>query len=526
MQGIPLPDEAGRKASPTGNDLAPRMAVVITSVVLLGYFSVAITYVFGAQPSGRSVDAALLTLALLPALVALLALQLAHSFPGLAPRLSGVRPWTLGLQALLTFLPFAIFKQAWLGMPGFLAGSALLVLRAPLSWLAFGSIMACTDVLLFQVGFGWGQVAYTTISTALTGLVVFGLSRLTGLVAEVYRSRAELAQLAVAQERLRFARDVHDLLGYSLSTITLKCELVHRLVPDEESRAQRELTEILETSRQALADVRSVARGYRRMSLSAEVRTARSMLAAVGIRTTIRLEYGELPEGADTVLASVLREGLTNVLRHSQAEHCAIEALRTGRTVRLTVANDGVGRASTLLRADTAGETHGGSGLGNLAVRVSQLGGRLRAGIRPEDGWFELTAELEPKAMAAAGSGRERSAAEAVRPEEEPGAVEGPPEAASPGDVQEPKETSASGEPGESRAPQGRAGIRERGESEGPDGPEGVVEFTEFAGPRCAAADRAAPRTRKAVGEAERGAAVTASRPPGRSGWRPPGCAR
>ncbi|MDW6062571.1 histidine kinase [Streptomyces sp. FXJ1.4098] len=231
MQGTSLPGDAGSDSARHRDDLAPRLAVVITAVVLVGYFCVAVTYVVDARPSGRALDAALLMLALLPVLAALLGLQLTHSFPGLAPRLSGARHWTLALQALLTFLPFAVFKHAWLGMPGFLAGSSLLVLPPPLSWVAFAAIMGCTDVLLFQVGFGWGEVAYTTVSTALTGLVVFGLSRLSGLVAEVSRSRAELARLAVAQERLRFARDLHDLLGYSLSTITLKCELVHRLVP-------------------------------------------------------------------------------------------------------------------------------------------------------------------------------------------------------------------------------------------------------------------------------------------------------
>ncbi|KAK1179472.1 histidine kinase [Streptomyces sp. NBS 14/10] len=394
MQGTSLPGDAGSDSARHRDDLAPRLAVVITAVVLVGYFCVAVTYVVDARPSGRALDAALLMLALLPVLAALLGLQLTHSFPGLAPRLSGARHWTLALQALLTFLPFAVFKHAWLGMPGFLAGSSLLVLPPPLSWVAFAAIMGCTDVLLFQVGFGWGEVAYTTVSTALTGLVVFGLSRLSGLVAEVSRSRAELARLAVAQERLRFARDLHDLLGYSLSTITLKCELVHRLVPPQNSRAQQELAEILQTSRQALADVRAVASGYRKMSLSAEAGTAKSMLAAVGISTTAEVDCGELPDLVDTVLASVLREGLTNVLRHSKAEHCTIEARRSDRTVLLTLTNDGVGKPSTILRADSSDRSDGGSGIGNLKVRLENLGGRLRAGLR-DDGRFELRAELE-----------------------------------------------------------------------------------------------------------------------------------
>ncbi|WPB93023.1 sensor histidine kinase [Streptomyces malaysiensis] len=406
-----MPDGAGNHPPRHHDDLAPRLAVVITVIVLVGYFSVAVTYVVDGNRSGGTIDAAMLALALLPMTV-LLCLQMLHSFPGLAPRLSGARHWTLALQAVLTFAPFAIFKHAWLGMPGFLAGSSLLVLVPALAWPAFAAILLCTDVLLFQVGFGWGQVAYTSVSTALTGLVVFGLSRLSGLVAEVSRSRAELARLAVAQERLRFSRDVHDLLGYSLSTITLKCELVHRLVPRQNSRAQQELSEILQTSRQALADVRTVASGYRKMSLSAEAATARSMLAAAGISATAEIDCAPLPELVDTVLASVLREGLTNVLRHSKADHCAFEARRSGHRVWLTLVNDGVGRPSTILRADS---TDGGSGIGNLRVRVENLGGRLRAGVR-SDGWFELRAELDVSVAAPRRSGRERGSEEEYGP--------------------------------------------------------------------------------------------------------------
>ncbi|WJD99355.1 MULTISPECIES: sensor histidine kinase [Streptomyces] len=402
-----MPDDAGNHPPRHHDNLAPRLAVVITVLVLVGYFAVAVTYVVDGNRSGRTIDAAMLGLALLP-MTMLLCLQMLHSFPGLAPRLSGARRRTLALQTVLTFAPFAVFKHAWLGMPGFLAGSSLLVLAPALAWPAFAAILLCTDVLLFQVGFGWGQVAYTSVSTALTGLVVFGLSRLSGLVAEVSRSRAELARLAVAQERLRFSRDVHDLLGYSLSTITLKCELVHRLVPRQNSRAQQELSEILQTSRQALADVRAVASGYRKMSLSAESATARSMLAAAGISATSEIDCGPLPEVVDTVLASVLREGLTNVLRHSKADHCAIEARRSGRQVWLTLVNDGVGRPSTILRADS---TDGGSGIGNLRVRVENLGGRLRAGVR-SDGCFELRAELDVSVDAPPRSGRERGSKE------------------------------------------------------------------------------------------------------------------
>ncbi|MDT3400260.1 histidine kinase [Streptomyces sp. B1866] len=406
---------------PRDDVLAPRLAMAITVVVLLGYFCVAVVYTVDAHPRVRAVSTALTMLCLLVVQGVLLGLQLAHSFPGLAPRLSGARRRTLGLQALLTFLPFLAFKEAWLGMPGFLAGSSLLVLGRPLGWAVYGAVLAGTDAVLFRVGFGWGEVAYTTVSTALTGLVVFGLSRLTGMVEEVTHSRAELARMAVSQERLRFSRDLHDLLGYSLSTITLKCELVHRLVPQQNARARQELSEILRTSRQALADVRAVASGYRMMSLAGEARTAQSMLAAVGISTTVRLDCGRLPDRVDTVLASVLREGLTNVLRHSHAEHCVIDARRVGRRIRLVLANDGVGGQTTILGpagADDAGRAGGGSGLDNLTARVARFGGRLRAGLR-DDGWFELRAEVELSADLA-----DEAAAGADAPDGAPGGGE------------------------------------------------------------------------------------------------------
>ncbi|MGV9855029.1 sensor histidine kinase, partial [Streptomyces sp. NPDC003442] len=118
---------------------------------------------------------------------------------------------------------------------------------------------------------------------------------------------------------------------------------------------------------------------------------------------TAEIDCGPLPDLVDTVLASVLREGLTNVLRHSNADHCAVEARRSGRRVSLTLVNDGVGRPSTILRADSS---DGGSGIGNLRVRVENLGGRLCAGVR-SDGWFELRAELDVSVDAPPRSGRE-----------------------------------------------------------------------------------------------------------------------
>ncbi|MFE0464052.1 sensor histidine kinase [Kitasatospora sp. NPDC058965] len=360
--------------------------MTITAAVFSGYVAIAMTYVRAGRPTVATLIGALMTL------LVLLGIQLVHSFPRLAPRLTRYWPLTLLLQAFLTYAPFSVFGHAWIGIPSFLAGTLLLMLPARLAWPSFGLVVVGSNLLMMQHGFGPEDGFYISVATVTNGLVVFGLSRLTDIVAEVHRSRAELARLAVAQERLRFARDLHDLLGYSLSAITLKCELAYRLVPSQSELAQAELTEILQTARQALSDVRAVARGYRDMSLVDEVEEARSMLTTLGIRTQVRLAHEPLPPQVETVLATVLREGLTNMLRHSRVEQCLIETVNDGDVVRFGLENDGAGRVQPQRVAERT--DNGGSGIGNLTTRVGALGGELTA-AQGTDGWFRLQASIE-----------------------------------------------------------------------------------------------------------------------------------
>jgi signal transduction histidine kinase len=133
--------------------------------------------------------------------------------------------------------------------------------------------------------------------------------------------------------------------------------------------------------------VRSVASGYRELSLDAEAGSARSVLLAADVDAHIRFEHGELSAQVGTVLATVLREGVTNVLRHSKAERCEITVRQEDGRVRMDIVNDGVPPAPT------EPGPHGGSGIDNLAVRVAALGGRLTAGVDP-DGRFRLHAAL------------------------------------------------------------------------------------------------------------------------------------
>jgi two-component system sensor histidine kinase DesK len=368
-------------------DLASRLARVVVSVVFIGLGLVALLNILSEEPSGPAV------LLAFGAMGALLSLQLFFTSP--RARHIGSRPLAalLGGQLVLAFLPFLAFGQAWVVLPGFAAGSMALLLPTPWSALLFALVVLANGVIQGFLEPDAVTVAYTTVSTLLTGLIVYGLSRMAVLVREVHQTRTALARLAVSAERDRFARDLHDLLGYSLSAVVLKSELARRLVDRNPARALAELEEIGDISRRALADVRIVASGYRQLSLQDESESARSVLAAADIQVTVEVAAGELPDPVSTVLATVLREGVTNVLRHSKAEACEILVTRQDDRVRLVVANDG---APERPFEDSA---HGGSGIGNLAARATALGGSLSAG-RTEDGWYRLRAELPLTATA------------------------------------------------------------------------------------------------------------------------------
>jgi len=311
-------------------------------------------------------------------------------------------PWQrtalLLAEGLVTYLPMVVLGKLWAGGAGFFAGSALLLLSGRAAWAVFatavGSMLAGSVVAVLTVPrFSGDEVAYLPLSALVLGLVVFGLARLSLLIRYVHTRRGELAQLAVIRERMRFARDLHDLLGYSLSAITLKAEVTRRLVGSNPGRARDELAEVLDIARQALADVRIVASGYRNISLAKEASSVSSLLTAAGIGARVEINCGMLDEKADTVLATVLRETVTNILRHSAARHCEIEAGIAANAIRLTVANDGVPRSASTSR-------HGG-GLENLSTRMASIGGQLSARVRP-DGWFEVVAEA-PLATASEG---------------------------------------------------------------------------------------------------------------------------
>ena len=223
------------------------------------------------------------------------------------------------------------------------------------------------------LGLGWSDIGQGVLSTGALGLLFTAFGNNIDTIAELRAAREEIARLAVAEERLRFARDLHDLLGHSLSLITLKSELAARLLPSSPEIAATEVRDIEGVARQALREVREAVAGYRRPTLDEELRSAREMLEAAGISCRIEAGADVLPGATDAVLAWTVREGVTNVIRHSRAKHCEIRVTRRDDELRAQITDDGQNPSPERDGASA------GSGLSGLAERVAASGGALEA---------------------------------------------------------------------------------------------------------------------------------------------------
>jgi len=245
---------------------------------------------------------------------------------------------------------------------------------------------------------GWSAINPAVSTVISVSVLMIGVSGMLTTIQELRAARQEIGRLAaaeaVAEERLRFARDLHDLLGHSLSLIVLKSELAGRLQRVDAERATGEIRDVEGVAREALREVREVVAVYRQPTLATELPGARMMLAAAGIACDVdggvrcsefevrsgasnnELRFLSLPTAIDAVLAWTVREGVTNVIRHSNARHCTIRMARTERTINVEIYDDGIcAEAAQALGAGT-----GGSGLTGLAERAATLGGYCDAG--------------------------------------------------------------------------------------------------------------------------------------------------
>ncbi|UOX89459.1 histidine kinase [Amycolatopsis sp. FBCC-B4732] len=297
------------------------------------------------------------------------------------------RPWlALTVQAVLGFGPLLALGEPWSTAGGFFAGGLLLV--SPPARAVPWALLACVVAGVVSALPGWPAGLLdagvgSAVSAGVAALSLFGLATAARVVAGRAEEVCELKRRTIAEERMRFSRDLHDLLGLSLSAITLKGELVDRMVPGKPELAKAELAELLVMSRRALADVRTIAAGYRELSLEEECRAAADVLSAAGTRVTVaRSGIGELPPPVATTLGTVLREGVTNVVRHSTASWCAFSVSTEDGTAWLEIVNDGAGGAG-------GGGAGSGAGLRNLGDRVAAMNGTLTTEVG-QDGTHRL----------------------------------------------------------------------------------------------------------------------------------------
>jgi two-component system sensor histidine kinase DesK len=222
------------------------------------------------------------------------------------------------------------------------------------------------------------------INSVLIGFLGIGARLFWQSYIQLMSAREQLAHLAVTEERLRFARDLHDLLGQSLSVLVLKSELVAKQLPEDADESLRgEVRDISQVARKSLNDVREAVAGYRRPTLEAEITSARSALRAAGIGLLVEDTVGVLPAEQDGVLAWCLREAVTNVVKHSGAKRCEVRIFRSEDSANLEVADDGRGAASL----------NGGSGLAGMQERVALVGGTVKVGAE-NGGGLQLRVSL------------------------------------------------------------------------------------------------------------------------------------
>jgi two-component system sensor histidine kinase DesK len=289
----------------------------------------------------------------------------------------------LGGMAVLTVALALIIGQSAVGSVVYVGVMAMFLLPTRGAWTVV-AVLAAATIAVPRVAPGWKPTDDPVFSLVAASLAMWGIMRLLERNAQLAAAREEIARLAVANERNRFARDLHDLLGHSLTVVSVKAELAGRLVPLAPQRAQDEIADIRRLAREALADVRTAVGGYRDVSLGAELARARGALEAADIEPDLPSYVDEVPEERQELFGWVVREGVTNVVRHSGAKRCRVRLTADA----VEIEDDGrgpgtVGADGTAGAAGGSGASGGvGSGLTGLRERAAAVGGSVavRAG--------------------------------------------------------------------------------------------------------------------------------------------------
>lgn len=240
-----------------------------------------------------------------------------------------------------------------------------------------GPIIAGIVLLSYLLPFvepSWRMAGDLSIPVQIlaVSLLVLTFGQLVCVIDALERAQEALERMSRASERLQIARDLHDVLGHTLVSIAIKAELAGKLIDRDVDRAQVEIGQVEALARQSLADVRATVAGYRGRSLETELVTASELLAAAGVEVVIDVVSEPTSPGTRELFAWVIRESVTNVVRHARATTCTIVIARSSLCVR----DDGLGISTPY-----------GDGLRGLQERVWRTGGRFEAGPIEPRGW-------------------------------------------------------------------------------------------------------------------------------------------
>lgn len=347
------------------------LVMVAHTVICLLTFAHSFDYILGRRPLPRRL------LQLMAGWIVVVLAVLAVVFPGLSPEFPGMISFPVVLLLLSSLVAVCPLINAW-----------YVALASVLIALVTGAFTALTG----ELGFAIFGVFYALLFSVTLGLTL-RISIWTVLVVWEQERRREVdARLAVAEERLRFSRDLHDVFGRTLSTVAVKSELAAALAERGDPRGAEEMMLVRGLAQDALKEVREVVQGYRATDLATELAGAREILSASGIEVRMAGEGLELPGPVQEALAWTVREGVTNVVRHSAANECTIEVRQEVDSYRVRISNDGVRGVPS----------RSGNGLRGLAERLALVGGGLQV-LPTED--TEFTIEAQVPADVQVGSG-------------------------------------------------------------------------------------------------------------------------
>lgn len=322
---------------------------------------------------GAERDVSLVAVALLAASFAWVVINRAGPF-GRATPLPQAAALLAGQLVLVVLATLAADANGLVGLV-FVGVSAIFLLRDPRALLV-APVSIAAILVLPRVVPGWEPIDDLVISVVLATLAVFGFTQLVQRNRQLQAARDEVAVLAVEQERERIARDMHDILGHSLTVISVKAELAARLMDVDADRARAEVLEVQGLARSALADVRGMVAGTRAVTLAGELAGARQAFDAAGIEADVPGAFDAVPDHLRELFAWAVREGTTNVLRHAAATRVSV----TLSDDTLTIDDDGADGAADAARGS-------GHGLAGLSERARRAGARVETGPGPLGGY-------------------------------------------------------------------------------------------------------------------------------------------